>query len=87
MIDDYNDIVGRSLVTAVVKENKELAVRLMEDASKRDPMEILCGIANGLIELKKCISEIDPEFGKEIEYICDRTTNQCNCTDCKEAEK
>ena len=80
---DYSDVIGRSFAHAVFSGNRELAKKIIDRACELQSFDVLCGIANGILDIKTGLSTIDPKLCEEMEYLCQKIP-ACKCDDCSE---
>ena len=78
---------GRILSFAVFSHNKKLATKIIAKAPTFDPDDFVCGIANGMLDIKAGLARIDPEVCQELENMCKRFPTYYSCDECKEEEK
>ncbi len=78
---------GRILSFAVFSHNKKLATKIIDSSSRYDPYDFLCGIANGMIDIKAGLANIDAQVCQELEDMCKRFPTHYSCDECKEEGK
>ena len=80
---DYSDVIGRSFTFAVFSDNRELAKKIIDRACELHSFDILCGVANGILDIKAGLSNIDPKLCEEMECFCQKMPTH-TCADCSE---
>ena len=80
---DYTDVIGRSFAIAVFSNNRNLACKILEKVSELDQRDFMCGIANGILDIKSCLSKIDSELCEELECFCEKMPSH-TCAECSE---
>ena len=65
----------------VKKTNRELAKKIIDRACELQSFDILCGVANGILDIKAGLANIDPKLCEEMEYLCQKIP-ACRCDDC-----
>ena len=78
---------GRILSFAVFSHNKKLATKIIDKAHAFNPDDFVCGIANGMLDIKAGLAKIDPEVCQELENMCKQFPTYYSCDECKEEEK
>ena len=80
---DYTDVIGRSFAIAVFSNNRNLACKILEKVSELEQHDFMCGIANGILDIKTCLSKIDSELCEELECFCKKMPFN-TCAECSE---
>ena len=80
---DYTDVIGRSFVIAVFSNNRNLAYKILGKVSELDQRDFMCGIVNGILDIKTCLSKIDSELCEELECFCEEMPSH-TCAECSE---
>jgi len=80
---DYSDVIGRSFTFAVFSDNRKLAKKIIDRACELQSFDILCGVANGILDIKAGLSNIDPKLCEEMECFCQKI-HACTCDECLE---
>jgi len=80
---DYSDVIGRSFTFAVFSDNRKLAKKIIDRACELQSFDVLCGIANGILDIKAGLSNIDPKLCEEMECFCQKI-HACTCDECSE---
>ena len=84
---DLDNDSGRILGFAVFSHNKRLAQKIIDCVHRYNPHDFVCGIANGMLDIKAGLAKIDPEVCQELENICKNFPTHYSCDECKEEEK
>ena len=78
---------GRILSFAVFSHNKKLAEKIIDNVNRFDSHDFVCGVANGMIDIKAGLAKIDPEVCQELEEMCKKFPTWYACDECREDEK
>ena len=84
---DFASDSGRILTFAVFSHNKKLAKKIIDNAQRYDTYDFVCGIANGMLDIKAVLAKMDPQICEELEGLCKNFPTWYQCEECQDEWK
>ena len=81
---DFADDCGRIFSFSVFGYNKKLVEKIIDNNQEYDTIALLCGMANGILDIKAKLAKIDLQICEELEKECKKFPAYYDCEECKE---